>query len=53
MKHLWIAAAVSGLLAGCSAEKQQEPANTISQQQAPNVMLNTDVPAPVAKKSAV
>ena len=50
MKHLWIAAAVSGLLAGCSAEKQQEPANTISQQQAPNVMLNTDVPAPVAKK---
>lgn len=51
MKYVWIAAAVSGLLAGCTVEKQQQDVtDTVSQQTKPPVMLNTDVPAPVAKK---
>ena len=51
MKYIWIALAAGGLLSGCTAEK--EVANTPmdkAESVAATVTLNTQTPAPVAKK---
>lgn len=50
MKYLWIAIAAGSLLSGCSLENKPEntekmPKNTITK-----TVLNTETPAPVAKK---
>ena len=51
MKYLWIALAAGGLLSGCSGEHpKMESSTSETQSSTTTVMLNTDTPAPIAKK---
>lgn len=51
MKYLWLALAAGGLLSGCSGEQpKMESTSSETQSSTATVMLNTSVPAPIAKK---
>ena len=51
MKYLWLALAAGGLLSGCSGEQpKMESTTSEAQSSTATVMLNTSMPAPIAKK---